>query len=96
MWHPRPPRDPLPFMANTILNFHFNYPQPSLIMNHGVAAVKDIEKNWNIITAIQSLNLWELMSKDVILPEDTLMNHRSPSFPAPLPSRSIRSTGSWS
>ena len=38
----------------------------------------------------------ELMSKDVILLEDTLMNHRSPSFPAPLPSRSIRSTGSWS
>ena len=26
----RPPRDPLPFMANTILNFHFDYLHPSL------------------------------------------------------------------
>ena len=24
---------PLPFMANTILNFHFDYPHPSLIYN---------------------------------------------------------------
>ena len=38
----------------------------------------------------------ELMSKDVILLEDTLMNHRSPSFPVPFPSPSIRSPGSWS
>ena len=32
MWHSRPPRDPPPppFMANTILNFHFDYPHPSL------------------------------------------------------------------
>ena len=28
MWHSRPP---LPFMANTILNFHFDYRHPSLI-----------------------------------------------------------------
>ena len=30
MWHSRPPRDSPPFMANTILNFHFDYPHPSL------------------------------------------------------------------
>ena len=30
MWHSRPPRDPPPFMANTILNFHFDYLHPSL------------------------------------------------------------------
>ena len=30
MWHSRPPRDPPPFMANTILNFHFDYLNPSL------------------------------------------------------------------
>ena len=31
MWHLRPPRDPPPFMAKTILNFHFDYWNPSLI-----------------------------------------------------------------
>ena len=31
MWHSRPPRDPPPFMANAILNFHFDYPHPSLM-----------------------------------------------------------------
>ena len=30
MWHSRPPRAPSPFMANTILNFHFDYLIPSL------------------------------------------------------------------
>ena len=30
MWHSRPPRAPPPFMANTILNFHFDYLIPSL------------------------------------------------------------------
>ena len=30
MWHSRPPRDPPPFMANAILNFHFDYPHTSL------------------------------------------------------------------
>ena len=31
MWHSRPPRDPPPpFMANAILNFHFDYLTPSL------------------------------------------------------------------
>ena len=30
MWHSRPPRTPPPFMANTILNFHFDYWNPSL------------------------------------------------------------------
>ena len=29
MWHSRPP----PFMANTILNFHFDYLHPSLSNN---------------------------------------------------------------
>ena len=35
MWQLRPPRDPLetppPFMANAILNFHFDFWHPSLI-----------------------------------------------------------------
>ena len=31
MWHLRPLRDPPPFMAKTILNFHFDYLKPSLI-----------------------------------------------------------------
>ena len=31
MWHSRPPRAPPPFMANTILNFHFDYLITSLI-----------------------------------------------------------------
>ena len=36
MWHSRPPRDPHPpFMANTILNFHFDYLHPSLIKKQG-------------------------------------------------------------
>ena len=30
MWHSRPPQDPPPFMANAILNFHFDYLNPSL------------------------------------------------------------------
>ena len=29
-WHSRPPRDPPPFMARAILNFHFDYLTPSL------------------------------------------------------------------
>ena len=33
MWHSRPPRDRPPFMANVILNFHFDYWHPSL--THG-------------------------------------------------------------
>ena len=33
MWHSRPPRDPpAPLMANAILNFHFDYLNPSLII----------------------------------------------------------------
>ena len=31
MWHSRPYRDPPPFMANAILNFHFDFLTPSLI-----------------------------------------------------------------
>ena len=30
MWHSRPPQDPPPFMAKSILNFHFDYLTPSL------------------------------------------------------------------
>ena len=29
-WQTRPPRDPPPFMANAILNFHFDFLNPSL------------------------------------------------------------------
>ena len=32
-WHSRPPRDPPPFMANAILNFHFDFLTPSLTAN---------------------------------------------------------------
>ena len=32
MWHSRLPRDPPPFMAKTILNFHFDYWNPSLMI----------------------------------------------------------------
>ena len=35
MWHSRPHRDPPPFMANTILNFYFDYQNPSLSTRHG-------------------------------------------------------------
>ena len=35
MWHSRPPRDPPPFMAKTILNFHFDYLIPSLMTPGG-------------------------------------------------------------
>ena len=31
MWLSRHPRDPPPFMANAILNFHFDFPHTSLI-----------------------------------------------------------------
>ena len=31
MWYSRPPRDPPPFMAKNILNFHFDYLTPSLM-----------------------------------------------------------------
>ena len=30
MWHSRPLETPPPFMANAILNFHFDFPHPSL------------------------------------------------------------------
>ena len=30
MWHSRPPRDPPPFLANALLNFHFDFLHPSL------------------------------------------------------------------
>ena len=35
MWHSRPPRDPPPFMANAILNFHFDFPHTSLMCFFG-------------------------------------------------------------
>ena len=34
MWHSRTPRDPPPFMANAILNFHFDFLTPSLTFIH--------------------------------------------------------------
>ena len=33
MWHSRPLWDPPPFMANAILNFHFDFLHPSLIFS---------------------------------------------------------------
>ena len=33
MWHSRLPRDPPPFMANAILNFHFDFWHPSLTVS---------------------------------------------------------------
>ena len=51
MWHLRPPRDPAPpFMANTILNFHFDYLNTSLscfatmyIMGGDVVPIEEID-----------------------------------------------------
>ena len=42
MWHSRPPRDPSPFMANAILNFHFDFPHTSL--SRTSAEVKSFHK----------------------------------------------------
>ena len=44
MWHPRPPRDPPPFMANAILNFHFDFLNTSLSSAHCIVVVL---KSWN-------------------------------------------------
>ena len=41
MWHSRPPRDPAPpFMANAILNFHFDFLTPSLMCRLGIQELK--------------------------------------------------------
>ena len=40
MWHSRPPRDPPPFLANTILNFHFDYLHTSLRYTQNVKTRK--------------------------------------------------------
>ena len=40
MWHSRPPRDPPPFLANAILNFHFDFLHPSLKLYTKSAAFK--------------------------------------------------------
>ena len=45
MWHSRPPREPPPFMANAILNFHFDYLNPSLIK---VEAGNEYDCTWNV------------------------------------------------
>ena len=34
MWHSRPVSTPPPFMANAILNFHFDFLNPSLTLNN--------------------------------------------------------------
>ena len=39
-WQSRPPRDPPPFMANAILNFHFDFLNPSL------SQIASLSKNW--------------------------------------------------
>ena len=39
-WHSRPPRDPPLFMANAILNFHFDFLTPSL------KALTESEEKW--------------------------------------------------
>ena len=45
MWHSRPPRDP-PLMANAILNFHFDYPHPSLIAAHHCFSIKSYSPHY--------------------------------------------------
>ena len=42
MWHSRPPRDPPPFMANAIINFHFDFPHTSLISGNHASAFHTI------------------------------------------------------
>ena len=49
MWHSRPPRDPPPFMANAILNFHFDFLHPSLIKSHKSSTI--LPKNTTILKA---------------------------------------------
>ena len=39
MWHSRPTRDPPPFMANAILNFHFDFLHASLIITPNIIIV---------------------------------------------------------
>ena len=41
MWHWRPPRDPPPFMANAIWNFHFDYLHTSLISSYQIEDWQD-------------------------------------------------------
>ena len=51
MWHSRPPRDPPPFRANAILNFHFDFPHPSLTTVDNVDTVNTVYTVYTIGTA---------------------------------------------
>ena len=44
-WQTRPPRDPHPFMANAILNFHFDYLTTSLIKSLSILRTNTRPKN---------------------------------------------------
>ena len=50
MWHSRPVSTPPPFMANAILNFHFDFPHTSLSPSLGLKIlVNGIEDIWSPI-----------------------------------------------
>ena len=58
MWHSRPPRDPPPFMANAILNFHFDFLHPSLntieyAIKYYWTPLDTIEHHWTLLNAME-------------------------------------------
>merc|ERR1712209_68790 len=65
MWHLRPPRDPPPFMANAILNFHFDYWHTSLnfiqcyFPNHSVSSQKVVHYCFDLWT----ISIWTVLAR---------------------------------
>ena len=56
------PSRPPPFMANTILNFHFDYPHPSLIdLNDAILAAEDSNSVQVDGNAIRQTCWWQLI-----------------------------------
>ena len=60
MWHSRPP----PFMANAILNFHFDYLTPSLIANLFLHAFLS---NILVMKKLFPPHAWSYIAEDVIM-----------------------------
>ena len=68
MWHSRPPRDPPPFMANAILNFHFDYLTASLTLLHESYGVfskyLNLQNALRIITALLLCHSWVIRFRE--------------------------------
>ena len=58
-WHSRPPRDPPPFMANAILNFHFDYWHPSLTLRGKKCTALFQTHNWEKSSRVKRLKFWK-------------------------------------